>query len=126
MIASHFQPGAWIAVLIMTLPVMIRAQDPNSQTKAVTGVISGKVLSRDGDSMSNARITVVRYGAANSIQTFRADSSGAFTSEPLEPGLYGVSAYVPGYIYDTSVPPTSSTGYYHPGDTATFTLMKGG
>ena len=126
MIACKRRPWAGTAILIISLPLMICAQDQNSQTKAGTGVISGKVLTRDGESLSNVRVTVSRYGAANSTQTFRADGSGAFTSEQLEPGLYGVSAYAPGYIYDTSVQPTSSTGYYHPGDTPTFTLIKGG
>src|SRR5262245_24517587 len=126
MIALSLRHCAGMALLIMTVPLTIHAQDPNSQAKPGTGVISGKVLTRDGESLSNVRVTISRYGTANSLQTFRADSSGAFTTEPLEPGLYGVSAYVPGYIYDTSSPaPTPASGYYRPGDTATITLMRG-
>jgi carboxypeptidase family protein len=114
-----------LIVVLLLAPATIRAQDPNSQNKSGAGPISGRVLTRDGESIGNVRITVTRYGVANSAQTFRSDGSGAFTTEPLEPGLYGLFASAPGYV--TAVSPTAMTPtYYRPGDTATITLAKGG
>ena len=126
----HKRPGTTIrcglmAILVVAATAIAHAQAQDSQTGSGARAISGRVLTRDGESLSNARVTVTRYGVAGSTQTVRTNTGGSFETEPLEPGLYGVFASAPGYVTYFSpgmVVPT----YYRPGDNATITLIKGG
>ncbi len=113
------------AILIVAAAAIASAQAQDPQTAAGARAISGKVMTRDGEPLSNARVTVTRYGMASSTQTVRANASGSFVTEPLDPGLYGVFAYAPGYVTYVA-PGTVTPSYYRPGDNATITLAKGG
>ncbi|PYS75404.1 MAG: hypothetical protein DMF73_00680, partial [Acidobacteria bacterium] len=89
------------------------------------GVISGKVSTRDGEVMPNARVSVGRASGGSSSQVLRVDNNGHFETQPLEPGLYFISVFAPGYTTDTNQPSTLPP-YYRPGDISSFTLIKGG
>jgi hypothetical protein len=116
----------WLmAILVVAAAATATAQAQESQTGSGARAISGKVLTRDGEPLSNARVMVTRYGVASSTQTVRPNAGGSFETEPLDPGLYGVFAYAPGYVAYLS-PGAIMPTYYRPGDTATITLTKGG
>ena len=127
---SHKRAGTTIRCGIMAIVVVVTAaiadaQAQDSQTALGARPISGKVVTRDGESLSNARVTITRYGVSGSPQTVRTNTGGSFETEPLDPGLYGVFASAPGYVTYLS-PATVTPTYYRPGDNATITLIKGG
>ena len=117
--------GAIISALLLAPFATIRAQDLPAENRAAANFISGKVLTRDGEPLGNARIAIGRLNTGSTSQGVRLEGSGAFKTEPLEPGLYWLSVYAPGFITDTSQA-TNSPGYYRPGDSVTFTMIKGG
>jgi protocatechuate 3,4-dioxygenase beta subunit len=114
---------------LLSLGATAQAQDQSSANAAASSVISGRVTTREGEPLTNARVSIGRLNATVNLaapsQTVRVDSGGAFKTEPLEPGLYWLGVYAPGYIQDSSQRSTSS-GFYRPGDNVTFTMIKGG
>lgn len=91
--------------------------------KENAGVISGKITTSDNQPLTNARVTF-RKTNSNTEQYVRVDREGNFSTPPLEPGLYLISAYVPGLIRDPAAPAMSQ--YHRPGETIDFRLVKGG
>jgi hypothetical protein len=114
-----------ITIVVVAAAAIANAQAQDSQTGSGARAISGRVVTRDGEPLSNARVTVTRYGVAGSGQTVRTNAGGSFETEPLDPGLYGVFAYAPGYVTYLSAA-TVTPSYYRPGDNSTITLIKGG
>lgn len=111
--------------LVFTISATAYAQEPGSNNPAGPGIISGRIVTRDGEPLPNARVSFFRLNGINSPQNIRVDGGGSFRSNPLEPGLYSVAANVPGYIQDS--PPTiTSRPFYRPGDNVTLTMIKGG
>ena len=115
-----------IVLSLLIVATTSRAQDA-TENKNSSNVISGTVSTRDGGTLPNARVSVgqVTGGVANRGQVLRLDSSGHFETQPLEPGLYWVSVFAPGYISEnTQTPPP--TPWYRPGDTVSLSLTKAG
>src|ERR1051326_1394582 len=118
-----------LTLMVLSLVSVVktsRAQEA-TENKNSSNVISGTVSVRDGGNLPNARVSVglVTGGMANRGQVLRLDSSGHFETQPLEPGLYWVSVFAPGYISENSQTPTP-TPWYRPGDTVSLSLTKGG
>lgn len=113
-----------IVFAISTIAATSKAQD-RGDAKNSPAIISGTVSMRDSGSLPKTRILVGRIsGGAPRQQIVHIDGSGHFETEPLEAGLYAVSISAPGYITEPQAPNTAS--WYRPGDTASFTLTKGG
>lgn len=99
------------------------AQQPAIENRASDrSAITGNVVTRDGEPVTSAYVSISRIGP-NTFGNIKVDGNGQFKSEPLDAGLYRVSAFAPGYV---SEPQVNSPGYYHPGDAITLTLIKGG
>lgn len=92
--------------------------------KENANVISGRITTSDNQPLTNARVTVGKVNSNTIGQNVRVDSEGNFATQSLEPGLYFVSAYVPGLIRDPPAPGASP--YLRPGDTVDFNMIKGG
>src|SRR5258705_9256303 len=101
-----------IAILVVAAAIT-NAQAQDSQTGSGARAISGRVLTRDGEPLSNARVSVTRYGVGSSTQAIRTNADGSFETEALDPRLYGVFAYAPGYVTYLS-PGTVTPSYYRP------------
>jgi len=115
---------AAIIVAVLVHASALRAQVPAPSDKTTAAIISGRVITKDGAPISDARVVVTRLGAASLSQTRpRVDGNGTFKTDALEPGLYYVSAGAAGYVSD---PLQGSPTYYHPGDSVTLTMLKGG
>src|SRR5205814_6556235 len=115
------------AALIGTLLVQasaLRAQVPPSD-KTTAAIISGRVITTNGAPISDAHVVVSRMGGAERVSQTRprVDGNGTFRTDALEPGLYFLSAGAVGYVSD---PLLGSPTYYHPGDSVTLTMVKGG
>jgi len=116
--------GAGIVVALLLHVSALRAQAPIPSDNTTAAIISGRVISTNGAAISDARVVVSRMGAERVSQTRpRVDGNGTFRTDALEPGLYYVSAGAAGYV---SEPLQGSPTYYHPGDSVTLTMIKGG
>jgi Carboxypeptidase regulatory-like domain len=99
----------------------------------VFGSIKGRVVGESGEPMAGVSILASRHtsgvnvaNAFNSTHTAAADDEGNFQIDGLEPGVYTLSASMPGYVTDTDPTTGRAEGDYRPGDTATVRLVKGG
>jgi protocatechuate 3,4-dioxygenase beta subunit len=92
-----------------------------------SGFISGRVVGEAGEPLAGVSIAIMPRGYAQFSRPQRTttDEEGNFNITGLDPGLYNVNAYIPGYVMDTD-PSTSRPYAYRPGDTATVRLIKGG
>ncbi|HMH44494.1 MAG TPA: carboxypeptidase-like regulatory domain-containing protein [Pyrinomonadaceae bacterium] len=116
--------AAGIIVALLLHASALRAQVPAPNDKTTAAIISGRVITKDGAPISDARVAVTRMGAERVSQTRpHVEGNGTFRTDALEPGLYFVSAGAAGYVSD---PLQGSSTYYHPGDSVTLTLVKGG
>jgi hypothetical protein len=115
--------AAIIAILLVQASAL-RAQEPTPSDKTTAAIISGRVITTDGKPIGDAHVTVSRMGLDRVTQTRpRVDGNGTFRTDALEPGLYYVSAGAAGYVSDSL---RGSPVYYHPGDSVTLTMVKGG
>ena len=99
-----------------------RAQESGPGEKTTAAIISGRVITNDGAPISNAHVVVSRMGADSPTRP-RVDRNGTFKTDALKPGFYYVAAGAAGYVSD---PLQGSPTYYHPGDSVTLTMVKGG
>ena len=113
------------AILISAM-MAVAANFANAQVQSQQkeNVISGHITSSDSQPVTNARVSVNRFGGNNPSQSVRVDSSGTFQIGPLDPGLYSVSVIVPGLIRDQTSPAVSP--YSRPGDSVDVKMIKGG
>jgi hypothetical protein len=59
-----------MAIVVVVAAAIADAQAQDSQTALGARPISGKVVTRDGESLSNARVTIARYGVSSSPRRF--------------------------------------------------------
>lgn len=92
------------------------------------GTITVRVVGEDGQPVPNAIVSAFKHGAS-ARNTF--DNTGASTGRylltNLDPGVYLVSVFAPGYVpeVDRFADP-AERNLYRPGDSAMFRLLKGG
>jgi hypothetical protein len=123
-----------ILVLFVLTPCAARAQAGGESKVKVSpsrsGVITGRVLGEDGHPMADAVVMVFRaYGRVPGPPlTASSDADGKFRVTDLEPGLYGVNVFMPGYVSSLESQPYmgDEITYYRPGDNVSITLVKGG
>jgi hypothetical protein len=114
--------------IILSFALTTQAQQPTPQDKSSqrsATAIAGHVMTRDGESLGNALVSVSRLGNAGPSDNVKVDANGNFKTDDLSPGLYRVFASVPGYISEPATAATNA-GIYHPGDSVNFTMIKGG
>lgn len=83
-------------------------------------MISGRVVSDNGQPLANVRITLRTVGLVQRIDATDTDRDGKFQISGLEPRPYQLTAWLSAYA-----PFTSSTNY-HVGDSVAVVLTKGG
>jgi hypothetical protein len=100
------------------------AADATSAAKP-SNTITGRVVSQGGEAVSGAAAFVSVIGPVAQGRSAMVDSNGSFKFEGLEPGVYFVSASLAGFV---SAPPSPDEPrrYYHPGESVTVNLIKGG
>jgi protocatechuate 3,4-dioxygenase beta subunit len=121
-------------VLLAFTPCASRAQANAESKPKVTasraGAITGRVVGEDGRPLAYAIVMVFRsYGRAPGPPlTASSDADGRFRVTDVEPGLYGVSVMMPGYVnsLESQPPAGDDITYYRPGDNVSVTLVKGG
>ena len=120
-----------LSLLMLTARAVVaqEAQISKSSADAATaaGTISGRVVAEDGRPFAYATVNVYRvFSSSSGQQATMTDEAGKFSASSLQPGLYVVSAFSPGFISQPNLTEgTGETSYYRPGDTANVTLTKG-
>jgi hypothetical protein len=114
---------------------MASAQGQSSETdearagSSYTGKITGRVIGEDGRPMPDAVVYLYRSYARvlGPPKTATTDSEGKFQALDLAPGLYTVSATLPGFVTppDAAVD-SGETKFYRLGDSVNISLIKGG
>ena len=149
LVRNHFiKPPAALLLLLLFAPSVARAQEEPRKPEAATEtaavatpsptparpartVLAGRVLGESGEPIADVpvvmmpRIAGLRF-VPGSTYTVVADESGGFRFENLDPGLYEVSARIPGFVPETDPLTGQSLGPYRPGDNVTIRLVKGG
>ena len=99
---------------------------PDSKTVEQPGVITGRVVSRGGEPISDGAVFVTPLGSSFMPKSVSVDSAGTFKFNVANAGLYRVWASVPGYTPDFSLTTDDSSHYFHAGDSLTLIMIKGG
>ncbi|MDQ3917277.1 MAG: carboxypeptidase-like regulatory domain-containing protein, partial [Acidobacteriota bacterium] len=91
--------------------------------------ISGRVVGEGGEPLGGVGVYATPRSfapIARTQHTAQADDDGAFRIRGLEPGIYNINVFVPGYVPEPDPVTGRVGGEYKPGDTATVRLVKGG
>jgi hypothetical protein len=95
-----------------------------AQTPKRKGVITGRIVTADGQPASEATVTAYAVGSnKDESQEAECDNDGNFQLTGLRPGSYIISASLPGYV---SLNDTSGPELHRIGENVTLTLVKGG
>ena len=125
--------SATACLLVLLAPLCAYAQTQSTAKTAPSdsppaGTITGKVVDDRGQPLSRVEVRARLIGVAQQRQLFAStDREGAFRINDLAPGAYALTTWLPAYVNapaDANAPQPAAT--YHPGDSATLTLIKGG
>jgi len=119
-----------LALLSLTAPAQenARAAAPSAGESGARGAITGRVISDDGQTLSNVRVVLFRMGGApGSAATAMSDDEGKFSFSNLAFGSYFLNVFVPGYTLEPASPSDPSARiYYRVGDHVMLRMIKGG
>jgi hypothetical protein len=97
-----------------------------SPTPAVTGTIKGRLVSDDGQPLTNATVMIQSLNNVPIGKPNRVDAEGRFAFEELPPSAYLVTAIAPGYV-DQSIAGNPSQWPRHLiGSNVRLTMTRGG
>src|SRR5215510_16588301 len=99
----------------------------NAFAQRATGVITGRVMTDDGQPVRHATINISSMGGEGRRAgrlTVVSDEDGNFQAEGLDPVPYTVSATAPGLVPDPKK--RRETNYSYAGQPVTITMMRGG
>jgi carboxypeptidase family protein len=89
------------------------------------GTITGRIVMQGGEAINAATVFATSVGVIAQPRSAAVDNNGNFKLDGLEPGVYSVSAFLPGFI-PPATPAEEPRRYYHTGDSITLTLIRGG
>ncbi len=99
-------------------------QQKQAASKERHGSISGRVVSDNGQPMTNIGVNLFQQATrtASNGRNLTVDDEGRFQADDLPVGAYSVNAYAPGFVETT----TRERRFYRLGDNITLTMAKGG
>lgn len=115
-------------MLLIVLSVAVVAQsqvDEGTANLPGTGVISGRVITENGQPLENVTVYVHAWNSQGQPNIAATDSDGKFQVTGLDPALYLVQASALSYVA-VSREPGNLPAYHRIGDSVTITLLKGG
>jgi hypothetical protein len=121
-----------IGVLVLVVSAAICAlgqtlqPPPKTETSDVTGAITGKVISDNGQPLQGALVQVRAVNGTGAGQMTFTNREGEFRVDGLDRASYVVSAMMPTYTPQPRDPSTTQQPSYHIGDSVTLTMIKGG
>ena len=123
----HRAPLVYLVVaMAVALTPSVRAQTVAGEpSNKPAGAITGRVISSAGEPLAGASVSAFGVGTSARPAGTTADARGNFKLDGLAPGVYSLIAGMPGYVNPQLPSLNQAATYYHPGDSATLTLMKG-
>src|SRR2546425_12960486 len=97
----------WVALFSATAALAQKAVSEKAPVAQHAGAISGRVLSQGGETMNGAMAFANPIGGLGPPRSTIVDNSGNFKFESLDPGVYFITASLPGFV---PAPPTSPAG----------------
>lgn len=118
-------PTLWLcATLLPTTFAQAPSAHAERQAARRDGTISGRVVTGEGQPLSDARVLAVGVGAKlGAMQPAACDEEGNFKLIGLRQGVYRVWATMPGYV---TLEPATESQLQRVGDHVSLTLVKGG
>lgn len=108
-------------------PMTISIGAPTAPTVVWTGkrgVLTGRILSDDGQPFANLGVNVFSVVTDRSARRMTTtDDDGNFKVNDLPSGAYRVNAFAPGYVNSED---SARSAHYRLGESATITMIKGG
>ncbi len=98
-------------------------------TRPPAAPLAGRLVGDAGEPLANIAVHAnprAQAGANRPQNIVTSDDAGNFLFPALEPGLYSVSAFVPGYVPEVDPQTGRSVNTFRPGEQATVRLVKGG
>lgn len=121
--SSAFIGLMWIVACSFSLVAQTLPSD--TQTERTIGSITGRVVSENGQGVSNVVVYASRSSPIFQQRTASTDGEGNFTFDGIDRALYSLDVSAPGYIMPPRDPGAAPV-YYRLGESATLSLIKGG
>jgi hypothetical protein len=119
--------GLVATLLIGSLPAVAQTPSPANPAQApADGSIKGIVVNESGRPLSNVQITMRRVGSIDFHHVTSTDREGKFEFNGLEPMVYELFPFLPGYAPLTRNDAENPLNHYRLGDSAKLVLIKGG
>jgi carboxypeptidase family protein len=108
------------------LPLLM-ALNVAAWSQSLTGAISGRVVTEDGQPVPRATVSMTASGKTNSPVSVNTDYEGNFRAEGLDAAAYVVSASAPGYVArPRGDAGARRAGFNYIGEVVTVMMLKGG
>ena len=115
-----------VLLLSVCLPVSGQSgSSPKNTDEPANGEITGKVVNESGQPLAGASLFVRPAGSMTMARTTTSDADGNFRVASLEPSLYLIAAFAPGYTSEFS-DLSATKNYYRLGDNARVEMVRGG
>lgn len=128
-----FKSASFSSIIIIfltiagSMPVIVGDIEVRSAPVLQAYEIIGRIMTEDGQTVSNAVVTATSIGGGNPIvRTTLSDSEGNFILTGLERRAYMVTATSPGYVSLSTFQSAEHQQFYRPGEVASITLVRGG
>jgi hypothetical protein len=121
--SSAFIGLMWMVACSFSLVAQTLPSD--TQTERTIGSITGRVVSENGQGVSNVVVYASRSSPIFQQRTASTDGEGNFTFDGIDRALYSLDVAAPGYIMPPRDPEAAPV-YYRLGESATLSLIKGG
>lgn len=106
---------------------LLMALNVAAWSQSLTGAISGRVVTEDGQPVPRATVSITASGKTNSPVSVNTDEEGNFRAEGIDAAAYIVSASAPGYVArPRGEAGARRAGFNYIGEVVTVTMFKGG
>ncbi len=106
---------------------LLMALNVAAWSQSLTGAISGRVVTEDGQPVPRATVSITASGRTNSPVSVNTDEEGNFRAEGLDAAAYVVSASAPGYVArPRGEAGARRAGFNYLSEVVTVTMLKGG
>ena len=106
---------------------LLMALNVAAWSQSLTGAISGRVVTEDGQPVPRATVSIMASGKTNSPVSVNTDEEGNFRAEGLDAAAYVVSASASGYVTrPRGEAGARRAGFNYIGEVVTVTMLKGG
>src|SRR5690242_9712190 len=90
-----------LAAFFISIPPAWAQQPDGKSSENSGGAITGRVVNSAGEPLAGASVSAGSIFSNGRRKSVTVESNGEFKISGLEPGLYSISATMPGYVFTT-------------------------